>query len=286
MTPFRQPVTRLLSVLLALTLLLSAWTPPAVRASEAEEFIEANQEYRLCSAEIPRITFRLGERLTYSVRYLGVKAGVVEMEVKGKVQRNGRECYHLQGTAWSTGIGRMVYPAYFVQDTYIDVQTQRPVSAEQHWHMQKYYERIVWNFQPDICKVDRKKFKLFHKRDKINVYEDLLDYDPDSPEEYLFFYRMRFSNCPPGTLSFHYLFADQESYELGVRHVANRTLRTKKGRTEVRVVEPVYLGGIVSDFTKQTRLQISFDTSPERLPWRVRLTTTYGAGYLVLESYR
>ncbi len=66
-------------------------------------------------------TIRQGEKLKFSVRWLGMEVGTAEAEVKGIEKIRGRNAYHIAAFARSNSLIDLVYPVRDEHHTYIDV---------------------------------------------------------------------------------------------------------------------------------------------------------------------
>ncbi len=72
--------------------------------------------------EKPKFTIPLGEKINYSIRWLGFEVGTAQTEVKEIVQINGRDAYHVEVKVRSNRLISLIYPVRDEHHSYIDVE--------------------------------------------------------------------------------------------------------------------------------------------------------------------
>jgi len=84
---------------------------------------------------VDRSVFKIreGEKLKFSVRWLGMEVGTAESEVKGIEKINGRDVYHVVVFAKSNALIDLIYPVRDEHHSYID---------REHFHSLRY-EKIL-----------------------------------------------------------------------------------------------------------------------------------------------
>lgn len=109
-----------------LCMAIAADTP----AWSAEEVLERS----LPSLEIaqPMRQPIVGERLSFQGRWFGIPVGHGWIEVKGIVELEGRQAYHLEGQGFSNDVLSTFYPIHDVVHSYLDVETLRPLRFEKY----------------------------------------------------------------------------------------------------------------------------------------------------------
>ncbi len=68
------------------------------------------------------LPFKVGERLIYTLVYLGVDAGTATMEVREVGKQHGRSAYHIVSTAQSSDFTSLFYPVDDRIESYLDVE--------------------------------------------------------------------------------------------------------------------------------------------------------------------
>lgn len=102
------------------------------------------------SFQIPdQLPFQPGERLSYSVRWAGIKAGEVVFEYLGVKELEGRSVFHFRGKTYSTGIVRVFYKLDDQLDSYVDEQTFLPMKLVQRLKSHRQDEEITITFDWD-----------------------------------------------------------------------------------------------------------------------------------------
>lgn len=72
--------------------------------------------------EKPKFTIPLGEKITYSIRWLGFEVGTAQTEVKEIVKIRGRDAYHIEVNVRSNRLISLVYPVRDIHHSYVDVE--------------------------------------------------------------------------------------------------------------------------------------------------------------------
>ncbi len=109
-------------VLLAATLTMSGCGTLA-RYREIKPVIAEGEEVEIMELEKPRPALRAGEKLTYEVYWLKIPVGIATAEVKDIVEINGRQAYHLVGTARSNRWLNLVFKVDDYVESYLDKET-------------------------------------------------------------------------------------------------------------------------------------------------------------------
>ncbi len=109
------------------------------------------------SQEVVNASFKIkqGEKLKFSIRWLGMEVGTAEAVVKGIEKIQGRDAYHIAAFARSNSLIDLVYPVRDEHHTYIDVE---------HLHSLRY-EKILreGRYQADeVIEFDQENHKALH----------------------------------------------------------------------------------------------------------------------------
>lgn len=76
---------------------------------------------------------QVGERMKFSIRWLGIEAGTAEVSVKEIVKIKGRDAYHIEAKVRSNKIIDLIYPVRDEHHSYIDVE---------HFHSLRYEKKV------------------------------------------------------------------------------------------------------------------------------------------------
>ena len=86
----------------------------------------------MVEAQTPNFKIPVGERMKFSIRWLGLEVGTAIVEVKDIVQLNGRDAYHVFVLVRSNKIIDMIYPVKDEHHSYIDVEHLHSVRYEKN----------------------------------------------------------------------------------------------------------------------------------------------------------
>jgi len=99
--------------------------------------------------EQPSFQIRVGEKLKFSIRWLGMEVGIAEAEVKGIEKVNGRDAYHIAGFARSNALIDVVYPVRDEHHSYIDVERLHSLRYEKILREGRYRADEVIEFDQE-----------------------------------------------------------------------------------------------------------------------------------------
>jgi hypothetical protein len=96
------------------------------------------------------------ERLVYRVKWMGITAGELTAEIKGKVDWKGRSCYLIEVTGRTLGFISTFYKVDDHYRSYFDVEKLYPLRYEEHRHEGSYHKDAATDF-------DHEKGKAYFK---------------------------------------------------------------------------------------------------------------------------
>ncbi|MDD5761635.1 MAG: DUF3108 domain-containing protein, partial [bacterium] len=70
------------------------------------------------------------EELVYRVDFIGITMGYARFRYQGKVSIAGKQAYHLNVRAWTSGVLSYIYPINETIDYYLDAETIAPIRQE------------------------------------------------------------------------------------------------------------------------------------------------------------
>lgn len=83
----------------------------------AENFMNKKEKIVISA---PEKTLKIGEKLQYSIEWLGIPVGKIILEVEGMEKIEGIECYHVSGRAIPNNYLSKIYDMEYRVHTYID----------------------------------------------------------------------------------------------------------------------------------------------------------------------
>jgi hypothetical protein len=92
------------------------------------------------------------ERLVYRVKWMGITAGELVAEIKGKVEWKGRSCYLIEVTGRSSGFISTFYRVEDHYRSYFDAEKFYPLRYEEYRHEGAYRKDAVTDFDHDAGK--------------------------------------------------------------------------------------------------------------------------------------
>jgi len=111
----------LFPILISLCILSCARNQPP----EPEPFPEALEKAPL--------TIPVGERMVFSIRWIGLEVGTAELKVEDIVQVEGRDAYHISLFVKSNKLIDLIYPVRHHHDSFMDVE---------HLHSLRYEKKV------------------------------------------------------------------------------------------------------------------------------------------------
>ncbi|MBP2674839.1 MAG: ATP-dependent exonuclease [Deltaproteobacteria bacterium] len=172
---------------------------PASKKAKVETTPEPSSPVRPAPAPVPAWT-RQKETLAYRVDFIGITMGYARFRYQGKVTIAGKEAYHLNVRAWTSGILSYIYPINETIDYYLDAGTIEPIRVEYTGRQNK---------------------------------PDDVTHDPVSAA---YFFRSRGMN---GGEKERNVYGGRKVYQIAARFQGGERLHTDRGEIDTLVVRPV-----------------------------------------------
>ncbi len=174
---------------------------------------------------------RVGEKLTFSVRWLGMEVGRAEARVAGIEQVNGRKAYHIIAEARSNSLIDLVYPVHDEHHTYVDVE---------HLHSLKY-EKIIQEGRyraDEVIEFDQENHKaLYYSRKNQSKKRSLIS--KDVQDELSSAYWFRLQPFDVGSTVHIAANADEKNWDITVKILGKEKIKMGKlGTFEAFTLEP------------------------------------------------
>ena len=223
---------------------------------------------------LPR-TPRIGERLAFHGRWLGIPVGYGWIEVKELVTLEGRQAIHFEAQGHTNEALSKFYPIHDVIHSYVDAQTLQPLRFEKDQREGHYRAHEVVTFDPQHA---------------LGTYRSLLNGSvkeialPETFQDLISaLYWFRTQPLQPGETVTVNLYTDEKIYETDVSVSRPMVLELlKRGTFSCLVVEPKasFKGLLV----KRGRIWAYFTADEHRIPLFVKATTPWGPMSAVIDE--
>jgi len=229
----------------------------------------AERAARVFDREHPFIeqAVRVGERLTYSVRYGPIGAGTATIAVEGIEVVAGDSCYHVVTTAESNGF---VSTFFYVRDrveSYMRVADLRPRRFEKYLLEGNYQNETVVEFDP---------------RAHLASYSDgrISEVLPGTHDVLSAFFDVRSRDLQVGDEIFLDCHVDRENYPLKTTVLRRERIEVPVGEFDCLAVEPILrTPGL---FKHEGSLTIWFTADERKLPVKMSSKLPIGSISVVL----
>lgn len=206
--------------------------------------------------ERPRV-LQVGERLTFSVRWLGMEVGKAHSYVSGIEELHGRKVYHLIAEARSNALIDLVYPVRDEHHSFLDVERLHSLRFEKKIKEGRYRADEVYEFDQEnhqalyYSRKNQSKKKMF-------IAKDVLD-------ELSAAYWFRLQPLKVGTPVHVPVSADEKNWDLIVSVLKKEKIKVGDlGEVEAFKLEPsAHFRGI---FIRRGKIQGWISADEKRLP--------------------
>ena len=233
-------------------------------ANAAEEIREIDTAVPLAT---PLEHLRVGERLGFHGRWLGIPVGKGWMEVKAPTELNGRPVYLIEAEGRSNDFLSTFYPIRDLLRSYLDAETLRPVQFEKYQREGRYraeeivtfdYERLVATY-----------------RSLLNGSVKEIPIPPDVHDLLSAFYWLRLQPVDP-TRSIHVnIYSDEKVYRTELKPLKTATLELRRrGTFPCLLIEP--LAKFKGVFVRRGRMWCYLSADASRIPLFVKVWTPWG----------
>lgn len=198
-------------------------------------FIPAYADSQTAQADIlnqaPPFQIRVGEKLKFSVRWLGLEVGRAQAYVSGIEEINGRKAFHIIAEARSNALIDIVYPVRDEHHSYVDVE---------HLHSLRY-EKIIkeGRYRADeVIEFDQVSHKaLYYSRKNQSKKRSLISQNVQDELSSAYWFRLQ--PLKEGTTVHIPANADEKNWDLTVTILKKEKIKLGKlGQFEAFEVEP------------------------------------------------
>ena len=197
------------------------------------------------------------EELVYRVDFIGITMGYARFRYKGKVLLAGKQAYHLNVRAWTSGVLSYIYPINETIDYYLDAETLAPIRQEFTQHERGKDDVAFYNQETGrITYRYRQSGKIRKEVDTIPSV-----YDPVSVAYYFRWRDLGVENRPRN------MYGGRKVYQISSRVLGNERIRTEHGEVDTIAVVPVIRRDGKPD--NKGDLKIWFSNDDRRVPVRL-----------------
>lgn len=215
--------------------------------------------------------FKVGEYLKYRIHYGFIDAGIAELKIESKKQRQNRPVYHMVGTGRTTGMAEWFFRTRDRYETFMDVDSLVP-------------HEFIRDVDEGGYKI--KRHILFnHKKDKavdLKVKDKSFNIDNNSQDLLSTFYYARsvdVSKAKIGDMIPIHMFLDHEMFNMSFKYLGLETLSTDLGKITCKKFIPIVQEGRV--FSEKEGMTLWVSNDKNQLP--VRLETELAVGSITID---
>lgn len=235
---------------------------PAARA--AEEVRETDAAIPLAP---PRGGLRVGERLGFHGRWLGIPVGKGWIEVKALTELNGRAVYLIEAEARSNAFLSKFYPVRDTLRSYLDAETLRPVQFEK-------FQREGHYRAEEIVTFDYERLIATYRSLLNNSVKDV-QIPPDVHDILSAFYWLRLQAVDPTRSLFVNIYSDEKVYYTEIKPLKTVTLELLwRGTFPCLLIEP--LAAFKGVLVRRGRLWCYVSADAARVPLFMKISTAWG----------
>lgn len=243
--------------------------------------------------ESPQKSLEAGERLEYSVEWLGIPIARLLLHTQGVVQVNNRKCYHMHGQTSPNKFFRRIYDAQYSIDTYLDVQTLQPVRFEKARRVKGVLTCVVLEFDQEnhLAKYSyftpqgsAQVYNFFAKtHESAATYSSTVSAPAGSQDIFSSLYYFRLLDVAPGKIYPITICYSDKTWNMDVR-VSEPLWKEMRKKGTV----PVFTANISSDLNYsilgKRKFSVIFTADAKRIPLEFSLGTMVGELRAVLQN--
>ena len=225
------------------------------------------------------VSYKVGEKVTYSIQYGFITAGSGTLELK-RDSFNGREVWHSILAARTTGMAEALFRVIDIYESFIDPATELPVKSIRNIHEGRYRKYNVVLF-------DHKT-----RADSSILTSDLTGKHIAPPKiqdilSCFYYFRNNIlpvdSNLKKGELTTIMTWFCDELYPIRLRYIGIEDVKTRVGRIRCYKFNPVTETGRL--FKTEEDVSFWFSADKNFLPVKIRFDIFVGAFTCEIMSY-
>lgn len=210
--------------------------------------------------------FKVGEKLTFVVRYGPVKAGAAIMSLPKVVKKYGQECYLIQTEAQSSSF----FSAFFkVRDKVISYMDRNGLFS---WGFEKHLREGSYKSDRVVIYDQVNGWAITNKKDSLQI-------PPCVHDILTSFYYVRTQNLEVGKSLFLDNHADNKLYPLEIKVHKKERIKVQAGTFDCVVVEPILRASGI--FKSKGRLLVWLTDDARKIP--IQMKSKIIIGYITVE---
>ncbi len=217
--------------------------------------------------------FKVGEKLTFDLKYGFVTAGVSVMQIRDLRKIFGRETYHITFEVNSVPSFDWIYKVRDRYETYIDTQGIFPWRFEQHIREGSYSRDFSAFF-------DQKRMKA---KTSEGTY-DIPRYVNDIVSAFYLARTFDYSKMKAGELIHLQNFYNHKYYDLDIKYIGKEVVEAPAGKFNCIIVEPIIKRGEL--FKSEGSIYVWLSDDVLKIPVRVKTKIVVGSVDAYLSSYQ
>lgn len=213
---------------------------------------------------------RIGEKLTYSVRYGPIRAGEATMEVTGLEDAYGHQSFHVTSRAKSNDFFDSVYRVRDFVESWMD---------EEHLYSRRFRKSLHegnYRSEQDI-EMDQDH--------RLARYQDgrVFEFAPGAHDVLSAFYYVRTLELKPGQEIWLESHADRKNYPLKVLVLGRERIKTPAGEFACLIVEPMLR--VPGLFKHEGNLTIWLTEDERKMPVQMKSKISVGSITVLLTAF-
>jgi len=249
-------------IYILLAVMIAALLTNSISAQDKDEFrtIENN-------------AFKVGEKLTFDLKYGFVTAGVSVMQVEDIRKIFGRDTYHITFSVNSVPSFDWIYKVRDRYETYLDVKGIFPWRFEQHIREGSFSRDLSAFF-------DQKHLKA---KTTQGTY-DIPKYVNDIVSAFYLARTFDYSKMKKGDLVHLFNFYKDKAYGLDIKYLGKEVIDAPAGKFNCIIVEPVIKEGGL--FKSEGSIYVWLSDDQVKIPVRVKTKVVVGSVDAYLSAYQ
>lgn len=256
-----------------LSLLFFAFLFPSVFMLSQNNDLPTANELR----SVENNAFRVGEYLKYRIHYGIVNAGVAELTVAGKTERNDRPVYHMVGKGRSVGMAEWFFKTRDRYETYMDTEAMVP------WEFIRDVDEGGYTIKRHLIFDQYKNEARDLEKSATHTYQV-----PPNAQDMLstFYYArcLKTEDLKPGETIPVDMFLDHEDFSFKLKYLGREYIKTEWGKVLCKKLIPVVQEGRV--FKDQEGLTLWVTDDENKIPVRLEAELAVGSIKMDLMDYK
>ena len=247
-------------------ILLEEFTPP-----------RENEKLRLVYPKVVNQAFRVGEKLTFKVRYGFIRAGTATMSVYKETVMNGKPVYQIRTTAESDAPFSWVYEVKDVVDSFIDREGLFSWRFEKRLREGGYNIDLLVDYLPEDSLAKIESIRYRDEGTERKTYD--VKVPPFAMDVLAAFYFIRTVPLHIGDVIKLTNHDNEKVYDLEVTVYMRENVSTAAGEFRCLKIEPLLKGEGI--FKQEGRLLVWVTDDQYKIP--VQMTSEVAVGHITTE---